>query len=164
MSFETVSRLDLRLAATAHHEAGHAVASIVAMVPFKHVTVGQAAESFGHVLYFRKALSLGQMHKRGMIALAGEASERRFNPRSIRKHHGAGDRAAVVDYALQCSGSPAQAEALVNLWSIQAAELVEGRWREIETLANALMERSQLNYDEALHVVLGPRAAAPARR
>jgi ATP-dependent Zn protease len=39
-----------RLRATAYHEAGHAVISLLCGIPFKEVTIAAGEDSFGHVL------------------------------------------------------------------------------------------------------------------
>ncbi len=98
-------------------------------------------------------------HVLGMIALAGEAAQRRFNARTVRRHHGGGDREAVLAYALDWSGSAAQAKALVNLWQIQAKEVVEHRWPAIQRVAAALLERETLTEAEVRGLTMpGPVA------
>jgi len=136
------------LAATAHHEAGHAVAAVVRKVPIQHVTIEADGDAAGHVAYLRPTDGVEETHARGMIALAGEAAQRRFNPRSVRRHHGGSDREAVLAYAWENSGSQRQAQALVNLWQVQAEDLVELRWPVIARVAAALLERRTLSYDD----------------
>jgi len=142
------------LAATAHHEAGHAVAAVIRRVHFRHVTIEAQDDAAGHVAYLRPARGMKQMHARGMIALAGEAAQRRFNPRSVRRHHGAGDREAVLDYAIDKSNSAREAQALVNLWQVQADNLVEMRWPVIARVATALLERRTLSYDDVQKLLI----------
>jgi hypothetical protein len=98
-------------------------------------------------------------HHRAVVALAGEAAQRRFSPRTVRRHHGGGDRELVLAHALDWSGSAAQAHALVNLWQIQAEEVVEHRWPAIQRVAAALLERETLTDDEVRRLTM-PGAAA----
>ena len=136
------------LAATAHHEAGHAVAAILKGVRFAHVTIRPSEDAAGHVRFLTRARSVDQVHKRGIVALAGEAAQRRYNLRSVRGHHGAGDRQAVLAYALECSGSARQAEAMATLWAVQAEELVNARWSKVALIAALLLERVDLTQSE----------------
>jgi len=94
------------------------------------------------------------MHKQGMVTMAGDAAQRRFDPRSVRRHHGAGDREAVIDYALRCSGSSEQAELLIQLWAVQARELVQLRWPAVQHVAEALLTRGTLERDEVMREVM----------
>ncbi len=147
----------LALTATAYHEAGHAVAAFFARVPFKHVTIKPDGDMNGHVRYVRpRRLTWAGQHARGMVALAGETAQCRFEPRSARGHHGASDRATVAMLALDVGGGPAVVNALIGLWQAQADELVEGRWDCIERVAATLLERETLTAAEVRDAILAP--------
>jgi hypothetical protein len=77
-------------------------------------------------------------------SLAGEAAQRRYNPRSVRVDHGGMDQEAVLAFAMQCASSVRVTQALVDLWIIQADELVEMRWPEIARVAAALLDQETL--------------------
>ncbi len=144
--------------ATAHHEAGHAVIALQLNVPFKHVTIAEHGDSAGHVLFLTPARTLGRAHRRGIVSMAGEAAQRRFNPRSIRRHHGEGDRETVVDYALAWSGGSLEAaEKWAQLWDVLATNLVKGRWQTIQQVAAALLERQTLSHKDC-RLLLIPQA------
>lgn len=132
--------------ANAYHEAGHAVAAFALGIPVKHVSIMPDPKrgSAGHVR-LGKCRSVDAMHKQGIVALAGEAAQRRYNPRSVRRHHGGGDRQAVADYAFERTGSGEQATLLARLWGLQARDLVEKRWGAIHLIATALLRQSTLN-------------------
>ena len=128
--------------------AGHAVAAVLAGVEIKHVTINPTGDSAGYIVYLRPTRALNQVQKRSMVALAGEAAQRRFNPRSVRGHYESGDCTAVVNYALECSGSAEQAELLVRFWSIQARELVQARWNTIERVVAAHLKGKTWTHNE----------------
>jgi hypothetical protein len=142
-----------RLAATAHHEAGHAVAAWLRGVRFRYVTIEDGEDSFGHVRYLGSARGMAQTHARGVVALAGEAAQRRFNPRSIRRHHGESDRQTVIRFAIDYTGSTAEADALIRLWQAQAKELVASKWDAIEHVALVLLKRKILKLNEVTEVI-----------
>ncbi len=149
--------------ATAYHEAGHAVAAIVRGVRVKHATIAPSGNSAGHVhLPGHMPKQIGAMHDRGMIALAGEAAQRRFSPRSVRQHHGGSDREMVREFALRASGSAKVAQCLVDLWQAQADDLMQARWAAVQRIAAALLERQTVDGVELRRLVFMPeRPSAP---
>ena len=152
--------------ATAYHEAGHAVAAALRRVPFKYVTVEQDEErgSTGHTMFTgRSPKSLEDHFARGVVTLAGEAAQRRFNPRTVRRHHGGGDRKTVVDLALQVCHSGEEATLLAKLWDIQAQSLVKACSASVDEVAQALLERSRLTQEEVLQLAMvAPQKARAA--
>lgn len=146
------------LAATAHHEAGHAIAAILRAVRFDYVTVEINDNSAGHLRFLVSPRGVERsFHARGIVAMAGEAALRRFNPRSIRRYHGAGDREAVSTYAFEnCGGSPAVAAMMVRLWDLQARELIEKWWPQVDQLAAVLLDRQRLSEAECKAVLFPP--------
>lgn len=146
------------LAATAHHEAGHAVAAIVRGIPVRHATIVAGEDNAGHVrLLARIPKTMKAMHIHGMVALAGEAAQRRFNPRSVRRHQGGSDREAVLGFALRASGSERQAQCLVSLWQAQADDLVQLRWAAIQHVAVALLERKTIDGTAVHQLIIDAR-------
>lgn len=141
-----MKRSDNSTTATAYHEAGHAVAALALRIPVKRVSiVGDAKRGVAGHVYLGPSRSVDAMHKQGIVALAGEAAQRRYNPRSVRAHHGGGDRQAVAEYALERTGSGEQATLLARLWELQARDLVEKRWDTIQRVAIALLEWQTLD-------------------
>lgn len=141
------------LAATAHHEAGHAVAAVYRGIGIRRVTIAARPDSAGHVHYLRPMRGVEQIHKRGMVAMAGEAAQRRFNPRSIRRHHGGSDREQVVAYAVECTGSNEQAELMARLWEVQAREFVLFHWTVIQHVAAELLVRQTLKHEDVRRLI-----------
>ncbi len=131
-------------------------------VPFKQVTIALNKESAGHVKLLCTVRKLGPMHHRGVVAMAGVEAQRRFNPRSVRSHHGAGDRELVADYALRCVGSAEQAQLLAHLWRVQARDLVKTRWDAVQHVAAALLEQQTLDADQVRRLVFTMPSASLA--
>ena len=144
------------LAATAYHEAGHAVAAILRGIRFDYVTITAEEDAKGHIRYLRGARGLRQVHDRGVTAMAGEAAQRRFSSSSVRRYHGAGDREAVASYAFKHVGSAAAATALAHLWDVQARDLVEVQWPRIEQLATLLLDKRRLSEAECKAAMFQP--------
>ena len=94
-----------------------------------------------------------------MVAMAGVEAQRRFNPRSVRSQHGAGDRELVADYALRCAGSAEQAQLLAHLWRVQARDFAKVRWDAIQHVAAALLEQQTLDADQVRRLVFTMPAA-----
>ena len=143
-------------AATAHHEAGHAVAAIMKQVSFKLVTINpdHLHGSSGHVQFLRFGEGFEALHRGAVVVLAGEVAQRRYSPRSARKHHGSGDRSVVADHALKMAGSARVADLHVRLWQQQAVELVEARWEQVTRVAAALLEHRILTQAECLEIAV----------
>ena len=149
------------LAATAHHEAGHAFAAILRGMRFDHVAIETGDISSGHVRFLKPTHGVERMfHVQAIVAMAGEAAQRRFNPRSVRRHHGDGDREGVANYALENGGGSQKVVSLmVKLWEQQARELVENYWPQVQEIAAALLERRRLSEAECRAVLGQPRRA-----
>lgn len=143
------------LRATAYHEAGHAVAAIARQRRFSYMTIepDHGRGSAGHVRFSaRQGGSIISLHTGAVIALAGEAAQRQFSPRSIRLHQSDGDRAIVADAALLATGSAEQAGLLVKFWTVCARDLIASRWTAVNQVAAALLDRRRLTYAEVLAV------------
>lgn len=148
------------LFATAHHEAGHAVAAFALRIPVKRVSImPDAKRSSAGCVYIGPSRSVDAMHRQGIVALAGEAAQRRYNPRSVRGHHGGGDRQVVAEYAFERTGSGEQATLLARLWELQARDLVEKRWDTIQRVAAALLKWQTLNAEQVRMLAFRVRIA-----
>jgi hypothetical protein len=90
--------LKYQLAATAHHEAGHAVANWKLGFKIRRVTIVPRDGPLGTTTTKGPALRaseygkltgrrIGYYHDMIVSQLAGEEAQRRFDPRSIRRHH-----------------------------------------------------------------------------
>jgi hypothetical protein len=100
--------------------------------------------------------------------LAGEAAQRRFNPRSVRKHHGHSDRQNVIDLlSYLCEPSSKVMTHYSAMLDARARAAVQNplNWRAIKTLADELMQRRTIKGRELREfirsVCFAPEAVKP---
>ena len=152
-----------QLAATAHHEAGHAFSDWKFHFKIKQVTIVPGDGSLGTAttkyFQFRRLESgrlddgkqIGRYHDRIVTLLAGEEAQRRFDPKSIRKHHAAGDYDSVKEVLMRLHPD-AEKECFYAFRYLRARtrNLISNpmNWRRIEDLAKALLERRTLSGEE----------------
>lgn len=155
------------LAATAHHEAGHAVAAWRQAIAFKYVTIAAdpKAGSLGHIVH-RPAKwfhpdsdssdrTILRAQRRIVVALAGQIAERKFYGR--RPQYGMeADNRNAVDMAGYLCGSEKTTNAFLRYCWCATEDLVEANWKNITAVAAALLERQTLR---RLDVIAAIRAA-----
>src|SRR5690348_4312092 len=117
------------LRATAYHEAGHAVAAFDLGVKLGKISIIADAESAGRTFH-RNLLAKLQLdidqsdrvrmkaEKDVLICLAGQAAQRRFNSRSVRKHHAYSDYRRAVQVLSYFANSRRALNAYMNLLQI----------------------------------------------
>jgi hypothetical protein len=105
-----------KIAATAHHEAGHAFADFKFAFKIKKISIIPDSNSGGRVvsrtgLHFRSleyarptGARIGRLHEQVVSLLAGHAAQRRHRPSSIRSHHARRDREAVGELLIHLHG------------------------------------------------------------
>ena len=168
------------LEATAHHEAGHAVAAIWHDLGFRYVTINpdQAEGSLGHLLYqpppkgFNPEVELtpktrDRIERQIVAAFAGGHAEARFRGR----HNLVGarrDRSQAIDLACYVAGYGRALEKYLDwLWT-RSAEFVgsDPRWSEITKVARALLDhrRGRLTKMEVREILFGPPWRGPGTR
>ena len=150
---------------TAYHEAGHAVACLLAKHRFKHVTIIPADEYLGRVLL----VELGNFHpawdwnhrirmrieKMIMTSLAGDIAEKkvtgRTNPQGARF-----DNESVVDWAINRCGSGEEATAFVHWLAIRVETALTGEkyWPAVEALARELLKSRKVGYRKARKIMI----------
>jgi hypothetical protein len=145
----------------AHHEAGHAVAAFLLRVPFEHVSIASNAFSMGHLRLTnrRRPKGMERNYKLGIIGLAGLAAERRFSPTGVQSNSHEDDWPFVRDLSFEWGGSGKIAQALVDLWTLQAEELIGGQWKLVQKLAAALMLQETLDFMQVTEVLFGFRSS-----
>jgi ATP-dependent Zn protease len=156
------------IAATAYHEAGHAVAAWWFCLKYKHVTIRPNADSLGHMLHsvpnwFRPDIESSdrvflRAQRHIITSFAGQLAEAKLRGRPPRFGMES-DNQNAVDMAFRFCGSRETTEAYLRYCWLMARDLVNERWPQIEALAAALMERETLNHLDAIEVI-NPGSAA----
>ena len=159
-----------RLACTAYHEAGHAVAHAEYGLPARRVTIKSGGDYLGACFGRRALLSRYgpewdsgdrnrlRMEKDVIILLAGGEAERRFSGRS--NYVGAkSDREQAIDllcrFASDFYENPGQGKQRIfktyfKLLELRARELVQNKinWIRIKAVAEKLLEKETLSRKE----------------
>lgn len=152
-----------QLRATAHHEAGHAVAAWRFGMRFKHVTLKAGDGTLGQMLrgrspkWFKPDMdSSDRTRLRAehdiIVSFAGQVAECKFLGR--RPRFGMeGDNQSALNMATYFCSSMSSAEAYLNYCFLTSRDLVNSHWREIEAVAEALLDRESLSHEETLEVI-----------
>jgi ATP-dependent Zn protease len=144
------------LRSTAYHESAHAVVAFFSHVSFRRVTIVPGAGTLGHVVLAR--LPKWFLHSRDefpdrsrifaerriVIAFAGQIAEARLAG-SLPRDGMHADNADAVDFASSVLGDPEIVEAFLHYCWVRTESLVKLRWREIESVAAALLENETLS-------------------
>lgn len=156
-----------RLLATAYHEAGHAVIAWLLGVRFRRaaVTIIPDRDSKGRVKHHSTLkrlrpdvddsdrIRLG-IEKTAMIAIAGEAAQRRFRPMSRRTWHAAQDYHNVSELLSRVL-HPKELAPYLKFLQIRVNLMLDrpGAWQAVEAVAEALVRQRTLSADEAAQVI-----------
>ena len=158
-----------RFAATAHHEAGHAVASCHLRLRFERVTIKPQDDSLGRVSYESPSwlaedypdVTRRRAKRDIIVSYAGQIAEEKF--RGCKPRYGAdGDNQNIAELAFRSCGSAEMADAFLRECFAASTDVVNNRWKEIQAVAAALLERSTLTYKETIEVIT-PGATALKR-
>ncbi len=156
-------------AATAYHEAGHAVVSWYLKVRVSRATIVRDNDSAGHVMVEPEepstcdAICRGdpwdpsrlRAEKRVMVLQAGEVAQRRYNPRSVRRHHSGDDYEKCVNILRIYSPDEEKLDVmphylLLRKWTIY---LIEQHWHLVEAFAKALLKCRELSGTQVRDVI-----------
>jgi ATP-dependent Zn protease len=139
---------------TAHHEAGHAVAASLARLRFRTVTIIPDEVSLGRCSsglwnefypdYDTDAQTNSRIKPIIFSLLAGHAAESKFTRSSISKGSRY-DHEKAFEWAGRLCGSMKETQAYVNFMMEQTSGVVGLYWKEIKTVATALLEQKTLN-------------------
>jgi ATP-dependent Zn protease len=164
---DMIDRLPER--ATAHDEAGRAVACWSLGFRIKPITIAPKGEASGFVTWLRALRfssnsgltrrSVGRYHDRIVCTLAGQQARRRFNPQGIRNKDLAGDTDLVTDLLLRLHGEERECNSALKYLEARARNLVERHWCTIEDLAKALLESQSLTGKEIADALRVSRSA-----
>jgi len=154
--------------ATAYHEVGHAVAALHEKMRIRSATVIPSRGFSGQVSHESPLsgirLDIGETDRAKIraqrlivIALAGPAAQKRFNPGSLRSYHGESDHEIAVDLATRLNSSEKSTDAYLKWLSIVADDRVSASWRQIEAVAKALLVRGTLSKSEIFAAIRADR-------
>ena len=146
------------LAAMAHHEAGHAVASVILGLPFPAITIKGGVEGRDAATWLPPAVERARLDAHASRAwraemqdyltrlLAGDQAEARWRLRRSRRLEWRSDRTLACDLALAIASSPEEASALVVWLTLRARNLAAKPdvWPGVATVATTLLEREAL--------------------
>lgn len=147
----------------AYHEAGHVVVGwcMGLMPPAVSIADDNAVVKAHHLPLPRKTCefmgsydNIGHMQAVVRIFLGGGIAQRKFNPRGYRKHHGTPDYERAVEILSRFVSTERERDAYINLLKVQTEQLlVDIWWPQVEVLAKALLERSELSCEEAWGII-----------
>jgi hypothetical protein len=158
-------KTEAQRAATAYHEAGHAVVAWYLGVKVHNVTIVPKGDTAGRMQHARRILgkypeiddslpAKVRMGKNLMIWLAGLAAQLRFKPRSVRSYHHAGDYIEAVVIAEHLHGDQESADAFLRYMEIKTRNVVRTPWPQVELVASALLARDTIKGKEVTRLLV----------
>jgi hypothetical protein len=165
--------------ATAYHEAGHAVVAIhlgigigrkgVSIIPDPdanrsgrtHILLGFAGRPDVAITDRMRLCA----EKRVVVSFAGQAAQRKFQPRSVRRDHADSDRQGILDLLIRFIPNIPELEAYCRWLEIRAENLVNSPmvWLRICAVAEALVEQKYLRPQEVRAICIKPWTATLKR-
>lgn len=154
------------LEATAHHEAGHAIALWHFGRGFKRVTVDpdQSKATLGHLLHHKMPKWVDPetgfsgrirlyLERRIIVCFAGQIAEAKFLGRQPR-YGMEQDNDQAIDFASSLLGGQQDTfDAYIRYCWLTTRDIVNLHWRDIEAVAVALVERKTLQHRDVLDVI-----------
>jgi ATP-dependent Zn protease len=160
------TKISKRLQATAHHEAGHAVAAWRKDFRFRSVTIKPdlSKGTLGYLLHrkhpkwFQPDIDhtdriVMRIQRHILISFAGQIAEAEFlgrKPRYGMEH----DNQSAVDMASFVTGSVETTEAYLKYCFAASNELIKVNWQNVTAVASALLERETLTYEDVLEAMM----------
>ena len=153
------------IAEVAHHEAGHAVAAFVLHLSIgrKGVTIVPSDHALGALnipgtpprtsrLGAIPHATRGRLESYAIAAYAGYEAQKRFCPSC--EFSGDDDEHNASELLSWVSSKNETLSAHLTLARLEARDLVERYWKQIEAVATALLERKTLNREEVRQAFL----------
>jgi hypothetical protein len=153
-------------AATAYHEAGRAVATILMEIeigPEGFSVVPGEGFGMAHLLVelsgkpdleATDAMRL-EAEKYAIATLAGMVAQQKYRKSSMHSYYCQSDRHNAADLMSHFVASDRELTAYLNWLQIRAEQLVASEWTMIESVAEALIERDRLSAKEAKEIAMG---------
>ena len=170
-----MGKADTQLQITAYHEAGHTVAAHALGAPVGRVTIVPTDEYNGASLHGRiisrreiVAFEYGSISsfvgetvalRTVIIAFGGMVAQRRYSPHGLRRWHWSTDHEHIRDIVYRVVGDDAtEAKHWYGRALRRTERIIEQRWREVDALALALLEKRTLSGAEATAAIQSPYA------
>lgn len=155
--------------ATAYHEAGHAFVGwkLGERVKIATIEPNTRRGSDGYVIsrsgrhnadlaYSRlSGQRIGEQHNAVVVLMAGEAAQRRHNPKSVRPWHAGGDRKEIADI-LTSMHERNEARQAYRYLEVRTKNFVEDRrhWPVISHLARELIKHRRMNGEQVVAAII----------
>ncbi len=149
---------DWERAATAYHEAGHAVIRHVVGFTPQSVKIISKYDEDGVLQYANPLRGIKQLATDGssdraflrlmkaiQISYAGPLAQRKYSEHSWQEFHGALDFQKIEELSLRACGSSAQAGAFKHWLEMATQEMIEVHWPAIERVAKLLLGHDRLS-------------------
>jgi hypothetical protein len=152
---------------TAYHEAGHAVASFYLQKNFRYATIipgdgyGGMVKSYSprFIKYFEGWSFERQRtfaERQIISSIAGYTAQRKFCPQSIRRYQASSDEEHQNNcFNYICSFNVREGDAYWKWLEIRTENLIEFHWKDVKAVAEALLERETLTYEEVYEIIRG---------
>jgi hypothetical protein len=149
--------VDWQRAASAYHEAGHAVVRCVLGFGPKSAKItpnhdADSATRYANPLRGIKLCTDGssgrallRLMKAIQISYAGPLAQRKYSEHSWREFHGICDFEKIEELSLRACGSSAQVGAFKHWLEIATQEMIESHWTSIEHVAKLLLGHGHLS-------------------
>ena len=149
--------------AIAYHEAGHAVTAWRIGLKFRYVTIKPDDDSLGHLKHRKVPRSFNPeisnsdrtfmyWQRRIVAGFAGQIAEGEFLGKHPR-HGFESDDQNAINAAEYLTGSKKQWQKYLDYCWAVAEDTVEASWKDIKSVAAALLERETLSYEEVRKVI-----------
>ncbi|MFN2489427.1 MAG: hypothetical protein ABR529_06775 [Actinomycetota bacterium] len=165
--------VEASLAATAYHEAGHAVCAYMLGRAFTRVSIRADDSTLGRCSFrppgewFRPDLKVDgstrrRLEERIMISLAGPEAEARFTSH-FDAESAQEDLDRAIDHACFMTGDEAEASAYIEWLRLRTLNLMKlpDFWPAVEALAGELRAREEVRYGSAKRIIDRARGSAP---
>ncbi len=147
--------------ATAHHEAGHAVAAWM-LTGLKAVREISIEPGEGNLGFFRSESLLkgrdpeveltgatrDRLEDQIIVSLSGRVAQKRFNRHSVRDYHSRSDRQKVIHLASYVGGEGQLLETYLRWMDLRTEGVVVRFWPVVKDLAKTLVTRRHMTGKE----------------
>jgi ATP-dependent Zn protease len=157
-----------QMTATAYHEAGHAVVCHRLGIRVKRITIVPSDTNAGMCTHDNILRGINpafdgsdrcrmRLERLIKVSLAGQAAQRIWRPRSIRRYHSRSDFRLAAELALRVCGTGSVATAYLRWLSLSTEQMLRSSRPLVETLASDLVQHGTI-------ILQRPTLAQPATK